>query len=413
MNAEECRFRADVRRRGEREYACCTLLQTITGIDRPDLCEVPRDACEACCRLYPPSPTSLNAVVASNLYLVARDIIEQGGMRGCDVGKAAGIQAWAVLNLDTIKYVCPIDYAALRAKGVARECCHLGEEIPPSTEAEKTRETAYRCDHPAHGRTTASECYRCRDWASEPAERPPVLPTLRRVPVEGEGRAFTRWAVGVTTAQRGRPTLAWCLDSVIRAGWEEPHVFMDSPVDLADRHRNLPVSVRKKRIGAWPSYHLAVLELLLSHPEADAYLLVQDDVVFHDRENLREYLESLIWPHDVGVVSLYSSRAYTQAEPGWYLLPRTWVWGALAFIFSRERAKEFVSDRRVLRHRWNTWNNGRANIDSVIGRWASRGKLTTYYPSPSLAQHIGEMSTIWRWTRASGHRRADRFAGDE
>ena len=133
----------------------------------------------------------------------------------------------------------------------------------------------------------------------------------------------------------------------------------------------------------------------------------------NDRENLREYLESLIWPRDIGVVSLYSSRAYTQAEPGWYLLPRTWVWGALAFIFPRERAKEFVSDRRVLRHRWNTWNNGCANIDSVIGQWASRGQLKIYYPSPSLAQHVGEMSTIWKWTRASGHRRADCFAGDE
>jgi hypothetical protein len=187
---------------------------------------------------------------------------------------------------------------------------------------------------------------------------------------------------------------------------------MDSPVEVADRHRDLPRSVREPGVGAWPSYYLALIELLMREPDADAYLVVQDDVLLYDRENLREYLGPTLWPGDrPGIVSLYCSSAYTREASGWHRYEERWRWGALAFVFPRELAKRFVADSQVVGHRWSEEYEGRAQIDIVIGQWALREEEPVYFPTPSLAQHIGEASSLWPRGRALGFRRADRFLG--
>jgi hypothetical protein len=150
----------------------------------------------------------------------------------------------------------------------------------------------------------------------------------------------------------------------------------------------------------------------MREPKADAFMLVQDDVILYDREDLRSYLEGLSWPPDLGVVSLFTSRAYSRDTPGWYEFTEKWVWGAQVFIFPLAAARSLVADEQVLAHRWNPRNDGCANIDIVVGEWALRQKMRIFIPTPSLAQHIGHTSTLWKMTRAGGNRWADRFAGD-
>ena len=65
----------------------------------------------------------------------------------------------------------------------------------------------------------------------------------------------TRWAVGVTTAPRPRPTLERTLQGLRRAGWPECHVFDDA-----------------RRAGAWANWIAALGTLLARHPRADAAL---------------------------------------------------------------------------------------------------------------------------------------------
>ncbi len=152
---------------------------------------------------------------------------------------------------------------------------------------------------------------------------------------------------------------------------------------------------------------------MMRHPHADAYLLVQDDATFYDRENVRQYLETVSWPAEgMGVLSLYCSEAYTAPEHGWHVVNENWVWGALAFIFPRELARSFLSDPKVLAHRWEGIYDGLRTIDSVIGEWVTRNDLSIYVPTPSLVQHIGDASTLWPAGRAWLKRKADRFAGD-
>ena len=149
-------------------------------------------------------------------------------------------------------------------------------------------------------------------------------------------------------------------------------------------------------------------------PDADAYLMVQDDVLFFCHPGLRSYLEQVLWPGQApGVVSLFCPRDYTQARAGWHQFPQQWFWGAQTFIYSREAAQQFLADARVVMHRWNgDYDGGTTGIDVVIGEWAYRRGIPLHFPSPSLVQHVGEVSTLWETARIAGPRRADRFAGD-
>jgi hypothetical protein len=179
------------------------------------------------------------------------------------------------------------------------------------------------------------------------------------------------------------------------------------------RFSDLPVTLREPRIGAWPNYYLALGELFMRDPDADAYLLIQDDSLFFAHAGLRVYLEQILWPGpEPGIVSLFCSRSYTQPVNGWHRFDGNWVWCALAFIFSNAAAKRFLADRSVIEHRCATPGEGLTKIDILIGAWAHERQVPLYYPTPSLVQHIGDVSTLWPLARIVGDRRADRFAGD-
>jgi hypothetical protein len=412
-HVEECPFRDPADRAGGDERARCRLLQQILGAEEQQWGEVRRDACAACCAAPSPSAIDLNAVLASLVYGRAGEIVARGGVAGCEAERAAGLQAWAEVNL---RFDCPPEPSTTAPRREVGPCCYLGPEIGFRVRAAAnghSRLPVFECRHPAHRETTLGACHRCRDWADRPGPAPAPVERLVPAPVPRRGPRVRRWAVGVTSAPRRRPTLDWCLDSLRRAGWETPRLFIDSAVTIAERFAGLPVSLREGKLGAWPNYYLTLAELLMREPEADAFLLVQDDVVLYDRQNLREYLEEALWPADpVGAVSLFCSSAYTRAVPGWYAAEGAWVWGAQAFVYPRESAKRFIADPLVLEHRWSHRHRGLANIDIVIGQWAARHGLPVCHPSPSLAQHVGDTSTLWTEARIDGHRQADQFAGD-
>jgi hypothetical protein len=333
------------------------LTQTLLGTTDEMWCRVRYDACEACCQSFPPSIEQPNPVVASLVFKAAAGIIQAGGVPGCDAARAAAARDAAVRSLDL----------------VGMEKGH-----PPA--------------RPAAGRVPLAT----------------VIPRSSR-----SGGRVSRWAVGVTTAPRRQPTLAPCLESLAAAGWPSPHLFIDGAVTLPDRFASLHCTFHDTKLGAWPSYYLALAELLLRQPESDAYMIIQDDVIVADGGDLRSYLESVLWPgRRPGLVSLYCSSLYTQARPGWSMHRGLWVWGALAFVFPRALAESFVTDARVFGHRRSQLNDGLANIDLVVGRWALRRHVEVWHPTPSLAQHIGDASTLWLANPATGARRADWFAGE-
>ena len=406
-----CRFRESVRTNGREETARCGVLQEIVGLDDPERFRVGRDACAVCQQSVLPSPERINQVIASFLHAITDEIIKQEGVPGCDLQHAEELHRWAANHLE----VCLSVQSGSAFQDRSHErCCHfggpIGQHVDPSALGH-VRTVASRCLHPDHGTATEEDCRWCRDWASSPS-RAPRLAELLGGPADRGGSTVRKWAVGVTTAPRRQATLDTCLEYLNRSGWDNPRLFVDDRVPaLASRHSHLPVTLRQPSVGAWPNYYLSLQELLCRHPDADALMLVQDDACFYDRECLRDYLEQILWPTDPpGLVSLYCSSAYTNEQAGWQPIAEEWVWGALAFIFPRERAIQFVTDPGVIAHRWKK-TGGLKLIDEAIGKWALRAGVPIHFPTPSLVQHVGVTSTLWPGMPSAGFRRADWFAG--
>jgi hypothetical protein len=354
---DTCKFRSDVRQTDGAEVATCRLLKTLLGGRHDRWCHVSRHACDACCQSFPPSKKNINSVVASLVYQAAQKILA-ASPAGADLERIRGLAEAATQQLNVVH---PDDY-------------------PPSVSKQG-------------GSTLLTEL------VPQPAKR--------------YGRRVRRWAVGVTTAPRRQPTLEVCLESLVRAGWERPHLFVDSAVRVPERFLDLPGTFRDEQLGAWPNYYLALVELLMRHPHADAYMILQDDVLLFDRENLRAYLEEVLWPASSTVlVSLYCSLADSRPESGWYRRRRGWVAGAHAFLFPPQLAKAFVTDQSVFAHRWASDPEWGRCVGDLIDNWTRDRRLDVWFTTPSLAQHIGDTSTLWPNARAVGGRRADRYAGD-
>lgn len=361
MSTIECPYRRPVNGSPEGQLATCGVLRELTGVTDDTLCRVRPDACRACCTWFRPSPQHINPVVASALYCLTSQIIDRGGMPGCDPEQALRLNELAC------------------------------ENIPYEQDFVSDSDTV-------HGQANVD----CVDLST-------LIPRPRR----RCGPHVTRWAVAVTTAPRAQPTLDACLMSLAAAGWERPRLFVDGPVRLPDSASNLPATRRDPHIGAWPSYYLALVELVMRAPHADAYMLVQDDAVLFQHAMLRSYLEEILWPGKrPGVISLFCSRAYTRHEPGWHQLNERFAIGALTIIFSQEAALGFLRDSKVIEHRLSPGADGLTNIDGVIGEWALRTRVPIHLPTPSLVQHVGHVSSLWPEVRAFGTRRANRFAGD-
>jgi hypothetical protein len=355
---EGCRYRHTVEKRGGVETASCGFIEESLGERSDGSCVVERGVCESCRRSFLPSAQNPNPVVASVLYARASK---------------------------------------------------LAASLPPGTESVRLRAVAER----------ASLCLDVlyeRPVSIEPATEGDVraLAEILPPPASRHGRRVRNWAIGVTTAPRIQPNLSTCLESLARAGWQRPHLFIDSSVHIMAPHDRLPCTFRDERVGAWPNYYLTLAELLLGHPRADAYMVVQDDALFYDRQSLAAYLETIFWPgRSACLVSLYSSPADSGGKPGWHPCDGVMKSGPHAVAFPRELAKAFLTNRAVFEHRWDHDELAATSIGDVISEWAYQRGVPVWLPTPSLVKHVGDTSTIWPLARAKGNRQALWFAGEE
>lgn len=267
-SVEGCQHRRPLE--NEADLAECRLLYEITGVSEQFAFPVRYDACRACCEFFVPSREQLNPVAASLIYDLAGRILAAGGAPGCDTEHARAVQRWAEMNLEIVS---ANDRRTVIPARATQQCCYLGERLDWNGNGEPATNHAtaeHRCAHPAHGKTTRETCRLCRDWSDAPGLVRVPLESIVPVPDRREGPVVRKWAVGVTTAPRIQPTLELCLDSLVRAGWGVPRLFVDSQTEIPARYSHLPVTLREPRVGAWPNYYLALAELLMREPDADA-----------------------------------------------------------------------------------------------------------------------------------------------
>ena len=277
-------------------------------------------------------------------------------------------------------------------------CYFLGEQTGEKqckTCQGHVRLKTFACSHPLHEETTAIGCGACRDY-----EEP-----LGSVNVRS-------WSVGVTTAPRARPTLARTLASLAAAGWTAPRLFAEPDSEIPAHFSHLPITRRDATLGAWPNFFLALSELVQLDPHADAYFLLQDDVVFS--RNIRPYLERVLWPgSDLGLASVYCPSTYVRRRRGFHAVKSDeMLAGAVTCIFPNVCARLLLGCSRAIKHRRTGPHEGLRYIDSVLGGWCDTAGLKAYYHTPSLASHIGDVSTVWPHATNEGCRQAADFAGE-
>lgn len=377
----------------------CRLLAEISGLEEPEATVVSWNACLTCCERFEPSRERINSTIASELYGIMDKVIEKGGQLGCDLEKAKELKIYARENLawvrgevevpDDHKWTGPCFYQGAPLgdgdQGVKEQGVKEGQEM------------RFCCSHERHEVTTIKECMECRD-------HDPEL-TLGEVKT---------WVVGITTAPRQHATLEQSANSLRDAGWTDGTIFADPGTELEETSLPFPVTTRTQAMGSWPNWFLSLTEMYMLNPHADAYLLCQDDVLYC--QGLREYLESELWPdRALGVVSLHTASHQDRGGLGFYRTEfGSAAWGAQAYVFSNCGLRALLRDPAVVNHRQRGRLNGERNVDSVVGRWCKESGWGYFLHSPSLTQHIGDTSTLWRTsTKAIGRRQAATFVGEQ
>lgn len=214
----------------------------------------------------------------------------------------------------------------------------------------------------------------------------------------------TRWAVGITTAPRRQPTLDRTVDSLRRAGWE-PIVFAEPGTDLrAADGKDLEIVTRPQRLGCWRNYVQTMRDLVDRHPQADAVLIVQDDVVFSPC--LRRFVECDLWPsNSVGCVSFYCPNfpAYETAaladQVGLLKVNHRNLIGACAMAYPMQTARRIIA--HPLAADWRGCVRGhqpdpvrKKAVDSWVGHVTRDLRLNNYFYLPSLCQHVAGTSAV-------------------
>lgn len=278
-------------------------------------------------------------------------------------------------------------------------CFHLGDQTGMRdcrTCRGAVKLKVFACAHPLHDETTIAQCRTCPDYDCRLTDA-----TVRS------------WAVGVTTARRERETLERTLTSLAKAGWTETRLFAEPESPIPPGFAHLAITRHDRPLGAWPNFFLGLSELALREPHADAYFMLQDDVVFCT--NLRAYLERSLWPAErLAIVSPYCSADYASEAAHWRPVEAGWnLIGALTCIFPNAAARSLLSFARAVSFRQRGPFEGRRNVDSVIGAWAKHHNLPVYFHSPSLALHVGETSVAWPNLGITRHRQAKDFVGEE
>lgn len=201
-------------------------------------------------------------------------------------------------------------------------------------------------------------------------------------------------AVAVTTAPRKVDYLPQTLASIMAAGFDGVASEDDSAV------------------GSYRNFKLALAETAKS--EADACLIFQDDIQV--ARGLWDWLLAGGWPEDparIGVVSLYTAGPNARATDGWHALdltvtkerPLPWsrAYGALAIMMPK------LSAERFLKANWKPESKSKTDLN--LGQWCCATGLSWWLHSPSLVQHIGEVSTLHDFG-LNDYRVASRFVSD-
>lgn len=204
------------------------------------------------------------------------------------------------------------------------------------------------------------------------------------------------WTYGITTVPfRREDTLPRTIKSFKAAGFDKPRLFVDGAKDVEswEDEFNLDVSCRYPALKTAGNWVLSLHELYLRSPNADRFMIIQDDVICIP--NLKQYLEKLHYPAQ-GYCNLYtydSNLPFVGNNDGGWIKPLRQGKGALCLLFSQEAVRALLGSQHLIERIKPT------GIDGGIVTAMDKAGFAEYVHNPSLVQHIGIISSIGHASR--------------
>lgn len=201
-----------------------------------------------------------------------------------------------------------------------------------------------------------------------------------------------RWQAAVLTAPRPRPEIANTLESLHRAGFDRLYLFAE-PGSWVPPNDNVARLVRhRQRLGNFANFYYALTQLYRDDPSADCFAVFQDDI--RVARGAKSWCDQQFWPLETGLVSLFTPRVHCDTRRGWRsLYPGYYrVYGGQALVFRGDVLQRFLADPQVLQ----VLQGGDHWDDCTVAGWAVRHQIGMAYHSPSLVQHVGHTSSLFR-----------------
>jgi hypothetical protein len=209
----------------------------------------------------------------------------------------------------------------------------------------------------------------------------------------------SKWAVGVVTAPRAESYIATTLQSIKNGGWDDFTVFAEPGTKInADK-----IVIRPTVYGDWSNWYCALSELAQTNPNADYLLMFEDDCIMC--QNVRQYLEIVVPKLDeFAALSFYTPAFYNRFSTENMFnkeFEGSRTLGTVTVCMKMNTALDFISDPEISKRRFlsrsstmaaQDWSNTAKDV--FLGLWAKRKGLPIYYHTPSLAQHIGQKTTL-------------------
>lgn len=277
-------------------------------------------------------------------------------------------------------------------------CRFVGHEIPGAQRAELGLAHNKRwslCLHPEKplGAQYVCPCNGCGPNCPgySPEEKP--MPNPPRV----------KWAYGITTVpmRRDNTLLHRTLESLKKAGFDKPHLFVDGSDDSYSwkREFGLDITCRFPKVRTYAHWMLSLAELYATNPDAQRFAIFQDDIVAS--LSLRSYLDRCPFPTK-GYLNLIT---YPSNDPsinkdlqvpvdhvGWYK-SNQYGRGAQGLVFDRDGVVTLLTRPYIVR-RVEDVHRGWKAVDGGIVTALKEAGYTEYVHRPSLIFHTGKLSAM-------------------
>lgn len=218
-----------------------------------------------------------------------------------------------------------------------------------------------------------------------------------------------KWQCGVTTCKERLTTeLPRTLRSLHLAGFERPIVFVDGVTEETRLMCGCPVILRCGRLYTFAHWLLTLAELYLREPQADAYAVLQDDLLM--LRNTKRYLEAC-WPKlsPDGYFNLFTAHRSEQViagekhgtwhqsalHSGQYGVGPQQGKGALALVFSNDATADLLSSKSLWhRSRDKAESERHCNVDGAVVTAMNLANYREWVHCPTLCFHVGLVSVL-------------------